>query len=65
MSTRKQLRGLEEQREEALRELGSVALEMHRREEFQLDVLRAHAKELAELESQIRELDPERGDTQG
>jgi hypothetical protein len=63
-SVRRQLRELEERREEGLRDLGSMALEMHRRQDFELDLLRAQARELAAIESQIRELDPDRGDTQ-
>ncbi len=62
---RKQLRELEENREERLRDLGALALEMYRREEFELEVLTANANELGEVEDRIRALDPARGDTQG
>lgn len=63
-SARRQLRDLEEIREDALRDLGSMALEMHIREEFQLDLLKAEAKKLAEADARIRELDPSRAETQ-
>jgi hypothetical protein len=62
-SVRRQLRDLEERKEEGLRELGSMALEMHRRDKFEMDVLEAHAKALQEVEDEIRRLDPGRGDT--
>jgi hypothetical protein len=62
-SVRRQLRDLEERKEEGLRELGSMALEMHRRDQFEMDVLEAHARDLQEVEDEIRRLDPGRGDT--
>ncbi len=61
---RRALRDLEQQREAGLRELGSLAMQMHRREKFQLEVLEAHAKDLARIETKIHELDPVRGDTE-
>ena len=62
-SVRRQLRDLERRHDEGLRELGAMALEMHRRSKFQMDVLEAHARELNEVENEIRRLDPARGDT--
>jgi hypothetical protein len=56
--SRKQLRELEERRDEGFRELGGLALEMYRRDKFELELLQQRAKELAEVESQIRELSP-------
>lgn len=56
--SRKQLRDLEERRDEGFRELGSLALEMYRRGNFELELLQRRAKDLAEVESQIRELSP-------
>jgi hypothetical protein len=56
--SRKQLRELEERRDEGFRELGGLALEMYRRGNFDLDLLQKRAKDLAEVESQIRELSP-------
>ncbi len=60
-SVRRQLRELESKRDDGLRDLGTIALEMHRRKRFQLDVLGAHARELAGVDDEIRELDPARG----
>jgi hypothetical protein len=62
-SVRRQLRDLETRKEEGLRELGAMALEMHRRDQFQMDILEAHARDLREVEEEIRRLDPARGDT--
>jgi hypothetical protein len=58
MRAKKKLRELEQRREEEFRELGSLALEMYRRGNFDLALLKQHAQELAEIESQIRELAP-------
>lgn len=62
-SVRRQLRDLERRKVEGLRELGTLALEMHRHDRFQMDVLEAHAREVQEIEEEIRRLDPARGDT--
>jgi hypothetical protein len=62
-SVRRQLRDLEASKDEGLRDLGSIALEMHNRGNIRLDVLEAHVGDLAKIEDKIRELDPARGDT--
>jgi len=53
------LRDLEEQREEGLRHLGGLALEMNRRGEIDDGLLTARAAELAEIEREIESLTAE------
>jgi hypothetical protein len=60
MRAKKKLRELEQRREEEFRELGSLALEMYRRGNFDLGLLKQRTQELAEIDSQIRELAPGR-----
>jgi hypothetical protein len=56
MRAKKKLRELERLREDEFRELGSLALEMYRRGTFDLGLLKQRTQELAEIDSQIREL---------
>jgi hypothetical protein len=56
MRAKKKLRELEELRENEFRELGSLALEMYRRGDFDLALLKQRTRELAEIDSQIRDL---------
>jgi hypothetical protein len=58
MRAKKKLRELEQRREEEFRELGSLALEMYRRGNFDLALLKQRTQELAEIDSQIRRLAP-------
>jgi hypothetical protein len=58
MRAKKKLRELEQRREEEFRDLGSLALEMYRRGNFDLALLKQRTQELAEIDSQIRELAP-------
>jgi hypothetical protein len=44
-------------REELLRDLGGLAMEMYRREQFREDLLAEHAREIANLEIRLHELD--------
>lgn len=44
-------------REELLRDLGGLAMEMYRREQFREDLLSEHAREIANLELRLHELD--------
>jgi hypothetical protein len=60
MRPKKKLRELEKVREEEFRELGSLALEMYRRGNFDLDLLEQRTEQISEIESQIRELAPGR-----
>jgi hypothetical protein len=58
MRAKKKLRELEQRREEEFRELGSLALEMYRRGNFDLALLKQRTQELAEIDLQIQELQP-------
>jgi hypothetical protein len=58
MRAKKKLRELEQRREEEFRELGSLALEMYRRGNFDLALLKQRTQDLAEIDSQIRRLQP-------
>jgi hypothetical protein len=60
MRPKKKLRELERVREDEFRELGSLALEMYRRDSFDLDLLKQRTESLAEIEAQIRQLAPDR-----
>jgi rRNA maturation endonuclease Nob1 len=44
-------------REELLRDLGGLAMEMYRREQFREDLLVEHARDVANLEARLHELD--------
>ena len=44
-------------REELLRDLGGLAMEMYRREQFREDLLMEHARDVANLETRLHELD--------
>jgi len=44
-------------REELLRDLGGLAMEMYRREQFREDLLSEHARDIANLEARLHELD--------
>jgi membrane protease subunit (stomatin/prohibitin family) len=44
-------------REELLRDLGGLAMEMYRREQFREDLLSEHARDIAGLETRLHELD--------
>jgi Double zinc ribbon len=44
-------------REELLRDLGGLAMEMYRREQFREDLLSEHAQDIANLETRLHELD--------
>jgi hypothetical protein len=56
MRAKKKLRELERLREDEFRELGSLALEMYNRGNFDLALLKQRTRALAEIDSQIREL---------
>jgi hypothetical protein len=51
---RRRLRALIQERELRLRDLGGLTMEMHRRNAFREDLLRAKADEAAELDAEIR-----------
>ncbi len=51
---RRHLRGLEETREDSLRDLGGLALEMYRHERFDSRLLWSRAAELAAVDDEIR-----------
>jgi hypothetical protein len=51
---RRHLRGLEAQREESLRDLGGLTLEMYRRDRFNSKLLWSRAAELAAVDDEIR-----------
>lgn len=53
---RSRLRSLEERREEELRHLGGLALEMHRRGGLDEELLAVRSGELAEVEEEIEML---------
>jgi Double zinc ribbon len=44
-------------REEMLRDLGGLAMEMYRREQFREDLITEHARDIANLEARLHELD--------
>jgi predicted amidophosphoribosyltransferase len=44
-------------REDLLRDLGGLAMEMYRREQFREDLLAEHARDIANLEIRLHELD--------
>jgi hypothetical protein len=54
---RRERRGLIRAREEKIRDLGGLALDMHRRGVFRQDLLDERARELIALEERLRELD--------
>ncbi|MSO40327.1 MAG: hypothetical protein EXQ70_00225 [Solirubrobacterales bacterium] len=51
---RKHLDELIEEREDQLRELGGIALDMHRRDEVEVNVLEGRAEEITETEEEIQ-----------
>lgn len=51
---RRRLRALMQERELLLRDLGGLAMEMHRRNDFREQLLRQKADEAAELDAEIR-----------
>jgi hypothetical protein len=54
---RRERRALLRVREERIRDLGGLMLEMFRRDQFREDLLREHCEELLGLESRLEELD--------
>lgn len=54
---RRERRAILKAREELLRDLGGLAMEMYRREQFREDLLVEHAREIANLEIRLHELD--------
>jgi Double zinc ribbon len=54
---RRERRAILKAREELLRDLGGLAMEMYRREQFREDLLTEHAAEIANLEARLHELD--------
>jgi hypothetical protein len=54
---RRERRAILKAREELLRDLGGLAMEMYRRDEFRQDLLSEHAREIANLETRLHELD--------
>jgi hypothetical protein len=51
---RRRLREIAEQREEQLRDLGGLALEMHKRDRFEPRLLSERAAEIAELDREAK-----------
>jgi hypothetical protein len=51
---RRRLRALLQERELCLRDLGGLAMEMHRRNDFREGLLREKADDAAELDAEIR-----------
>lgn len=58
---KRELRSLEDLREEELRHLGGLALEMHRHERMDFELLMEKAQALADLEDEIGLLSRELG----
>jgi hypothetical protein len=54
---RRERREILKAREELLRDLGGLAMEMYRREQFREDLLAEHARDVANLEARLHELD--------
>src|SRR5262249_62434210 len=54
---RRERRAILKAREELLRDLGGLAMEMYRREQFREDLLSEHARDIANLEARLHELD--------
>jgi hypothetical protein len=54
---RRERRAILKAREELLRDLGGLAMEMYRREQFREDLLNEHAVDIANLEARLHELD--------
>jgi double zinc ribbon protein len=54
---RRERRAILKAREELLRDLGGLAMEMYRREQFREDLLSEHARDIANLETRLHELD--------
>jgi hypothetical protein len=54
---RRERRAILKAREELLRDLGGLAMEMYRREQFRDDLLSEHARDIANLETRLHELD--------
>jgi Double zinc ribbon len=54
---RRERRVILKAREELLRDLGGLAMEMYRREQFREDLLVEHARDVANLEARLHELD--------
>lgn len=54
---RRERRAILKAREELLRDLGGLTMEMYRREEFRQDLLSEHARDIANLETRLHELD--------
>ena len=54
---RRERRAILKAREELLRDLGGLAMEMYRREQFREDLLSEHARDVANLEARLHELD--------
>ena len=54
---RRERRGLLRTREEQLRDLGGLTLEMHRRDAFRQDLLLEKCREIVALEERLQELD--------
>ena len=53
---RRERKAIFKAREELLRDLGGLAMEMYRREQFREDLLSEHAREIANLELRLHEL---------
>jgi len=54
---RRERREILKAREDLLRDLGGLAMEMYRREQFREDLLSEHARDIANLEARLHELD--------
>jgi hypothetical protein len=54
---RRERRAILKAREELLRDLGGLAMEMYRRDQFREDLLTEHARDIANLETRLHELD--------
>jgi Double zinc ribbon len=54
---RRERKAILKAREELLRDLGGLAMEMYRREQFREDLLSEHAQDIANLEARLHELD--------
>jgi hypothetical protein len=54
---RRERKAIYKAREELLRDLGGLAMEMYRRDQFREDLLAEHAREIANLELRLHELD--------
>src|SRR6185437_3299902 len=54
---RRERKAILKAREELLRDLGGLAMEMYRREQFREDLRSEHAQDIANLEARLHELD--------